>query len=172
MQWLVTRTRKGQWRSLSGSNLVKYILNYWEYILQLGQIHFAIQANTFSNSDKYFLQFRQIEPAICSGWSQEQGRDSGGVWGPILSLPSSSRPHLSDAHLVISFCPSPSNLVRGGRIWSRRWRGSSEMEPLCHCLTGDHPHAVLGSAKFDAGRLEKLEDALVEQMLTWLTGLT
>ena len=113
-----------------------------------------------------------VNDFICSGWSQEQGRDSGGVWGPILSLPSSSRPHLSDAHLVISFCPSPSNLVRGGRIWSRRWRGSSEMEPLCHCLTGDHPHAVLGSAKFDAGRLEKLEDALVEQMLTWMTALT
>ena len=91
-----------------------------------------------------------VNDFICSGWSQEQGRDSGGVWGPILSLPSSSRPHLSDAHLVISFCPSPSNLVRGGRIWSRRWRGSSEMEPLCHCLTGDHPHAV-GSAKFEAG---------------------
>ena len=50
--------------------------------------------------------------------------------------------------------------------------GSSEMEPLCHCLTGDHPHAVLGSAKFEDGRLEKLEDALVEQMLTWMTGLT
>ena len=31
---------------------------------------------------------------------------------------------------------------------------------------------VVGSAKFEAGRLEKLEDAPVEQMLTWLTGLT
>ena len=90
---------------------------------------------------------------ICSGWPQEQGRDSGGVLGPIWSLPgSSSRPHLSDAHLVISFCPSPSNLVRGAHIWSRGWRGSLEMESLCHCLTTNHvAHAVCHSAKYEAG---------------------
>ena len=119
--------------------------NWKKYNLKFRQI-------IFCNLDKYFLQLRQIyfESAICSGWSQEQGRDSGGVWGPIWSLPS-SQPHLSDAHLVISFCPSPSNLVRGGHIWSRGWRGSSEMEPLCHCLTG---HAVFGSAKYEAAVLK------------------
>ena len=42
---------------LSGYNLVKYI---WKF----GEIHFAIGTNTFCNSDKYILQFRQILFAI------------------------------------------------------------------------------------------------------------
>ena len=39
-------------------------VNLDKYILQFGQIHFAIWTNTFGNLDKYVLEFGQIYSAI------------------------------------------------------------------------------------------------------------
>ena len=36
-----------------------------DFLLQLGQMHFEIWTNTFWNSDKYILKFREIYLAIC-----------------------------------------------------------------------------------------------------------
>ena len=126
MQWLVRRTRKRQWRGLYGCNLVKYLWIFVKCILQFRQIHFEIRTNIFCTLDKYIMNL----PYAVAGQKNKEGTLE--VSGVQFCR---CRPHLSDAHLVISFCPSASNLVRGGHIWSLRWRGSSEMEPLCHCLT-------------------------------------